>query len=109
MLCKSGVKAILESDKLILSKNGNKDKKNRACFHFGKKVHYIRKYRLLKNKKNDKEGNAIETNVIKDIVIMVSSIHIDMIIEVHMAMIANPFDWCQFWCNSACVQQQGAI
>ena len=75
------------------SKNPNKDKKNWACFHFGKKGHYIRKYRLLKNKKNDKEGNAIEMNVIEDIVAMVSSIHIDMIIDVHMAVIANPFDW----------------
>ena len=75
------------------SKNPNKDKKNRACFHFGKKGHYIRKYRLLKNKNNDKEGNAIEMNVIKDIVAMVSGIHIDMIIDVHMAVIANPFDW----------------
>ena len=28
---------------------------------------------------------------------MVSGIHIDMIIEVHMAVIANPFDW---WFNS---------
>ena len=75
------------------SKNPNKDKKNRACFHFEKKGHYIHKYRLLKNKKKDKEGNAIEMNVIEDIVAMVSGIHIDMIIDVHMAVIANPFDW----------------
>ena len=73
------------------SKNPNKDKKNRACFHCGKKSHYIRECKLLKNKKNDK-GNANETNVIEDIVAMVSSIHIDMIIEVHMAVIANLFD-----------------
>ena len=46
---------------------------------------------------------------------MVRGIHIDMITEVHMAMIANPFDW---WfdsgatvhgCNGTCVQQQRAI
>ena len=75
------------------SKNPNKDKKNRACFHCGKKGHYIRECKLLKNKKNDEEGNVIEMNVIEDIVTVVSSIHIDMITEVHIAMIANPFDW----------------
>ena len=75
------------------SKNPNKDRKSRACFHCGKKGHYIRKCKLLKNKKNDEEGNTIETNVIEDIVAMVSGKHIDMITKVHMAMIANPFDW----------------
>ena len=59
------------------SKNPNKDKKNRACFHYGKKGHCIRKCKLLKNK--DDEDNVIETNVIKDIVAMVSGIYIDMI------------------------------
>ena len=47
----------------------------------------------MKNKKRDEEGNAIETNVIKDIVAMVSGIHIDMITEIHMTVIANHFDW----------------
>ena len=75
------------------SKNPNKDKKNWACFHCGKKGHYICKCKLLKNKKNDEEGNAIETNVIEDIVAMVSGIHIDMITEIHMTVIANHFDW----------------
>ena len=74
------------------SKNPNKDKKNRACFHCGKKCHYIREYKLLKNKKKDK-GNANETNVIKDIIAMVSSMHIDMITKVYIVVIANPFDW----------------
>ena len=77
------------------SKNLNKDKKNRECFHYGKKGHYIRKCKLLKNK--DDEDNVIETNVIKDIVAMVSGIYIDMITKVHMAVIANPFDW---WLDS---------
>ena len=75
------------------SNNPNKDKKNPACFHYGKKGHYIYKCKLLKNKKNDEEGNVIETNVNKDIVAMVSSIHIDIITEVHIAVIANLFDW----------------
>ena len=79
------------------SKNPNKDKKNWACFHCEKKGHYIRECKLLKNKKNDEEGNAIERNVIEDIVAMVSGIYINMITEVHMAMIANPFDW---WLDS---------
>ena len=74
------------------SKNPNKDKKNRACFHCGKKGHYICECKLLKNKKKDEDGNTVETNVIEDIVAMVSGIHIDMITKVHMAVIANPFD-----------------
>ena len=69
-----------------------KDNKNRACFHCGKKGHYIRKCKLLKNKKKDEEGNTIETNVIEEIVAMVSGIHFNMITEVHMTVIANPFD-----------------
>ena len=35
-------------------------------------------------------------NVIEDIVVMVSGIHIDIITEVHMVMIANSFNW---WFN----------
>ena len=69
------------------SKNPNKDKKNQTCFHCRKKGHYIYECKLLKNKKNDEEGNAIEMNVIEDIVVMVSGIHIDMIIEVHMVVV----------------------
>ena len=46
------------------SKNPSKDKKNRTCFHCGKKGHYIRKSKLLKNKKKDEEGKANETNAI---------------------------------------------
>ena len=78
------------------SNNPNKDKKNPACFHYGKKGHCIYECKLLKNKKNDEEGNVIERNFIKDIVVMVSGIHINMITEVHMAVIVNPLDW---WFN----------
>ena len=46
------------------SKNLSKDKKNRACFHCGKKGHYIRKCKHLNNKKKDEEGKANETNAI---------------------------------------------
>ena len=70
----------------------NKDKKNGACFHCGKKCHYIHECKLLKNKKKNKEGNANETKVIEDIIVILSDIYIDMITEVHMAVIANPFD-----------------
>ena len=40
---------------------------------------------------------------------MISGIHINMITEVHMAVIVNPLDW---WFNlgaTACLQQQGVI
>ena len=74
------------------SKYPNKDKKYRACFHFGKKCHYIHECKLLKNKKKNKEGNANETKIIEDIIVILSDIYIDMITEVHMAVIANPFD-----------------
>ena len=74
------------------SKNPNKRKKNQACFHCGKKGHYFCECKLLKNKKRDEEGNANETNVIEEIIAMVSDIHIDMITKVHMAIIVNPFD-----------------
>ena len=80
------------------SKNPNKDKK--ACFYCRKKGHYICECKLLKNKKNDEEGNANETNVIEDIVAMVSDIHINVIIKVHMAIIANSFGW---WFNSSAI------
>ena len=74
------------------SENPKKDKKNRACFHCGKKDHYIHKYKLLKNNKKDEEGNANETNVIVDIIAMISDINIDMITKVHMTIIVNLFD-----------------
>ena len=72
------------------SKNPNKDKK--ACFYCRKKGHYICECKLLKNKKNDEEGNANETNVIVDIIAMISDINIDMITKVHMTIILNLFD-----------------
>ena len=74
------------------SKNPNKDKKNRVCFHCRKKGHYICECKLLKNKKKDEESNANETNVIENIVAMVSGIHIDMITVIHMVVIPNLFD-----------------
>ena len=48
---------------------------------------------VLTNKKKDENGNANETNFIEDIIVMVSDIYVDMITKVHMAVIANPFDW----------------
>ena len=49
------------------------DKKNMSCFLCGKKDHYFWEYKFLKNKK-DKDGNANETIVIKDIIAMVSDV-----------------------------------
>lgn len=42
-----------------------------------------------------KKAMPLKGMVIEDIVAMVSGIHINMITEVHMAVIANPFD-CWF-------------
>ena len=80
--------------KIFKKNNSNKDKKGRACFHCEKKCHYIQKCRFLKNKKKDKELNTSETNVIDEIVAMVSEMQIGMITEVHMASaVENSFEW----------------
>ena len=75
--------------KIFKKNNSNKDKKNKACFHCGKKGHYIRECRFLKNQKKDKELNTSEVNVIDEIVAMVSKMQIGMITEVHMASAAE--------------------
>ena len=80
--------------KIFKKNNSDKDKKGRACFYCGKKGHYIRECRFLKNQKKDKELNTSEANLIDEIVAMVSEMQIGMIIEVHMASAAeNSFEW----------------
>jgi hypothetical protein len=81
-------------NKKIFKKNNSNKKKNRACFHCGKKGHYIRECKFLKNQKNDKELNTSEANVIDKIVAMVSEMQISMITEVHLASAAeNSSEW----------------
>jgi hypothetical protein len=43
--------------KILKKNNSNRDKKNRACLHCGKKGHYIRECRFLKNQKKKKIRN----------------------------------------------------
>ena len=80
--------------KIFKKNNTNKDKKSRVCFHCGKKCHYIRECRFLKNQQKDKELNTSEANVVDEIVAMVSEMQIGMITEVHMASAAeNSSKW----------------
>uniref|UniRef100_A0A2N9HKS3 Uncharacterized protein n=1 Tax=Fagus sylvatica TaxID=28930 RepID=A0A2N9HKS3_FAGSY len=87
-------KSFRPNKKIVKKTNSNKDKKGRACFHCGKKGHYIREYRFLKNQMKEKELNTSEANVVDEIVAMVSEMQIGMITEVHMANAAeNSSEW----------------
>uniref|UniRef100_A0A2N9EEB8 CCHC-type domain-containing protein n=1 Tax=Fagus sylvatica TaxID=28930 RepID=A0A2N9EEB8_FAGSY len=87
-------KSFRPNKKIVKKTNSNKDKKGRACFHCGKKCHYIRECRFLKNQMKEKELNTSETNVVDKIVAMVSEMQIGMITEVHMANAAeNSSEW----------------
>ena len=87
-------KSFRPNKKIYKKNNSNKDKKNRACFHCGKKGHYIRECRFLNNQKNDKELNTSETNVIDEIVAMVSEMQIGIITKVRMASTTeNSSEW----------------
>jgi hypothetical protein len=87
-------KSFRQNKKIIKKTNSNKDKKGRVCFHCGKKGHYIRECRFLKNQMKEKELNTSEANVVDEIVAMVSEMQIGMITEVHMASAAeNSSEW----------------
>jgi hypothetical protein len=87
-------KSFRPNKKIVKKTNSNKDQKGRACFHCGKKGHYIREYRFLKNQIKEKELNTSEANVVDEIVAMVSEMQIGMITEVHMANAAkNSSEW----------------
>uniref|UniRef100_A0A2N9HK96 CCHC-type domain-containing protein n=1 Tax=Fagus sylvatica TaxID=28930 RepID=A0A2N9HK96_FAGSY len=87
-------KSFRPNKKIVKKNNSNKDKKGRACFHCGKKGHYIQECRFLKNQMKDKELNTSEANVVDEIVAMVSEMQIGMITEVHMASAAeNSSEW----------------
>uniref|UniRef100_A0A2N9I1Q4 Uncharacterized protein n=1 Tax=Fagus sylvatica TaxID=28930 RepID=A0A2N9I1Q4_FAGSY len=87
-------KSFKPNKKIVKKTNSNKDKKGRACFHYGKKGHYIRECRFLKNQMKEKELNTSEANVVDEIVAMVSEMQIGMITEVHMANAAeNSSEW----------------
>uniref|UniRef100_A0A2N9HBR3 CCHC-type domain-containing protein n=1 Tax=Fagus sylvatica TaxID=28930 RepID=A0A2N9HBR3_FAGSY len=63
-------KSFKPNKKIVKKTNSNKDKKGRACFHCGKKGHYIRECRFLKNQMKEKELNTSEANVVDEIVAM---------------------------------------
>uniref|UniRef100_A0A2N9HUD7 Retrovirus-related Pol polyprotein from transposon TNT 1-94-like beta-barrel domain-containing protein n=1 Tax=Fagus sylvatica TaxID=28930 RepID=A0A2N9HUD7_FAGSY len=87
-------KSFRPNKKIVKKTNSNKDKKGRACFHYGKKGHYIRECRFLKNQMKEKELNTSEANVVDEIVAMVSEMQIGMITEVHMVNAAeNSSEW----------------
>jgi hypothetical protein len=75
------------------SKDPNKDKKNKLCFNCGKKGHYIREYRFLKNKKKENDSNSNMANAVEEIIAMVTEMRIGMITEVNMAVATNSSDW----------------
>ena len=87
-------KSFKPNKKIVKKTNSNKDKKGRAYFHCGKKGHYIREWRFLKNQMKEKELNTIEANVVDEIVAMVSEMQIGMITEVYMAnVVENSSEW----------------
>jgi hypothetical protein len=75
------------------SKDPNKDKKNRLCFNCGKKGHYIRECRFLKDKKKENGSNSNMANAVEEIIAMVTEMRIGMITEVNMATATNSSDW----------------
>ena len=79
-----------------------------SCFLCGKKDHYIWECKFSKNKK-DKDRNANEAIVIKDIIAMVS----DVCNKDHYISYGCNYKSFRlvFWfrCNVACVQLQGTI
>ena len=79
-----------------------------SCFLCEKKDHYIWECKFLKNKK-DKDGNANEAIVIKDIIAMVS----DVFNKDHHISYGYNYKYFQlvFWyrCNVTWVQLQGTI
>jgi len=74
-------------------KDPNKDKKDRSYFNCGKKGHYIRECRFLKNKKKENGNSSNMANTVEEIIAMVIDMQIGMITEVHMAAATNSIDW----------------
>jgi hypothetical protein len=75
------------------SKDPNKDKKDISCFNCGKKGHYIRECKFLKNKNKENGSSSNMANTVKEIIAMVTEMQIGMITEVHMAATTNRTDW----------------
>ena len=87
-------KSFKPNKKIVKKTNSNKDKKGRTYFHCGKKGHYIRECKFLKNQMKEKELNTSEANVVNEIMAMVSEMQIGMITKVHMAYaVENSSEW----------------
>ena len=72
-------------------------------FQLWEKGHYICECRFLKNNQKKEYGSSSNTtNMVGEIIAMVSEMRITMIIELHMEAAANASDW---WLDSGATVQ----
>jgi len=71
-------------------KKKKKNKENQTSFNCGIKGHYICECMFLKNEKKGNGNSSNMTNVLEEIIDLVTEMRIYMIIEVHMAAATNP-------------------
>lgn len=68
-------------------------KKDKVCFHCGKKGHFKRDCRFLKRIKKHDTNQVNHVDEIDEIIAMVTNLKIDMVTEVHMATATKSVDW----------------
>jgi len=71
-------------------KKKKKKKEKHPFFNIGKKSPYIFELMFLKNEKKGNGNSSNMTNVLEEIIDLVTEMRIYMIIEVHMAAATNP-------------------
>jgi hypothetical protein len=83
----------MSQNNLKVQKNRNKfkkkqnvNKKHRVCFHCGNRRHYIKECRFKNfNKKGGSfKVNMVENDEVRELIVMVSNIHIGMITKLNM-------------------------